>query len=174
MKIIILSGKAQVGKDTFAKKIQEHFGKRKVFIAAYADMLKVILKRNFKYTGIKDEEERRVMQKCGDMFRRADKTFFIDIVRRILYAVLQLNYDYFIITDARFDNEISCIKNDSFLAPHTKAFRLVRDSDNSLGETRNHASEQGVSNYLIDAEIHLENNIDYDITKYLDIIIGEE
>lgn len=171
MKIVAITGKAKVGKDTFAKKFQNYLGNNKVFTIAYADMLKVIVTRNFGYRGIKDEKDRKILQSVGDLFRGVDKNFFINIVVNMLNTIEKLGYDYFVITDARFDNEVECLFNKGY---KVIVVRLLRDiTDGLKGITAKHISERGISDNLVDITIELENNIDYNIENYISRIMGD-
>ena len=155
MKVILISGKARVGKTSFANRIKEIEEKKgnKVFIMSFADPLKSICKNNFGYQGIKDNDDRKILQETGDLFRDVIPTFFVDMVNFSINACGKLGYDYFIIPDARFDNEVTGV-----LWSNKEVIKLTRTFDNGLGECAKHKSENGISEYLIDMCIDLDKN----------------
>jgi len=155
MKVIILTGKSRVGKDTFARRIKdvEEQKGNKVFIMGYADALKYICERNFGFRGTKDIEDRKILQETGDLFRDATPSFFVDMVNFSIDTCYKLGYDYFIITDARFDNEINEV-----LWINREVIKLDRTFDNGLGERAKHKSESGISEHLIDMYVNLDDN----------------
>ncbi len=156
MKVILITGKARVGKDTFARRIKEveESNGKKVFIMSFADSLKSFCKRNFGYKGIKDNTDRKILQETGDLFRSVVPTFFVDMVNFTINACAKLEYDYFIVPDVRFDNEVTGIKwNDK------EVIKIERTFDNGLGECAKHKSESGISRELIDAVVDFDRNV---------------
>ncbi len=158
MKIIALTGKAGVGKDTFAKKLRETFPS-KVFVVAYADLLKNICSRNFYYKGIKNNRDRRILQTIGDIFRANDSEFFIKPVVNMLPVADEMGFQYFVITDVRFENEVVNLMNKGY---PVEVIKLVRDFESKLDDvTSTHRTEQGLPSRFITRIIHLPNDINY-------------
>ena len=60
MKILAISGKAQHGKDTFAKLLADNLKEKgnNVLVTHYADLLKYICENFFEWNGEKDEAGR--------------------------------------------------------------------------------------------------------------------
>lgn len=58
MKVVLISGKAESGKDTFAGlfKDRAEFDNRNVLIIKYGDILKFVAKEYCGWSGLKDEE----------------------------------------------------------------------------------------------------------------------
>lgn len=126
MKVILISGKAQHGKDTIANFLKNQFdadGYKSVIIH-YADLLKYICKSYFEWDGNKDEKGRELLQHIGtDVIRKQNPTFWVDFVYMLLNLFNGV-WDYVIIPDCRFLNEISTIKDcESFDSIHIRVKR---------------------------------------------------
>lgn len=108
MRIITLSGKARNGKDTFASYIKEILEQKEctVQIVHYADLLKYICKQYYNWNGEKDEKGRALLQTVGtDIVRAKDENFWVKELASIVRMFFD-DYDYVIIADCRFPNEI--------------------------------------------------------------------
>ena len=173
--IILLSGKAQHGKDSSAKFIQEALGDRAI-ILHFADLLKMIAKKYLSWDGSKDPKGRTLLQWLGtDRVRKemgwcgywAERTCdFIEI--------LSQKYEYFLIPDCRFPNEVTIPEN-RFKNYKVSLVRIVRKNfDNGLSkEQQQHPSEISLDNYtpdyIIESEGGLENlkiNVDKFINEH--------
>lgn len=107
-KIILISGHAQNGKDTCAKFMQEYLkssGER-VQIMHYADELKNICMQYFGWDGNKDENGRHILQHVGTDVVRAQNPDFWAIRLTALIDVFWKEWDYVIVPDTRFPNEV--------------------------------------------------------------------
>lgn len=107
MKIILISGKAQHGKDTFSYFLKEELTKNNssCLIMHFGDALKYIAKEYFNWDGIKDAEGRTLLQTIGtEIVRAKDEHFWTDFIGRLARV---LNYDYILIPDWRFEEEHS-------------------------------------------------------------------
>lgn len=164
-KIILISGKAMSAKDTCANLMKEQLelqGK-KVLITHYADLLKYICKTFFNWDGIKDERGRTILQHVGtDIIRDENNRpdYWIDFIIDILWMFYD-EWDYVLIADARFENEIEKIKsefNGSWDYNLVQSVRVNRqNNDNKMtDEQRNHISECALDNYEFD--YYIENN----------------
>ena len=151
MRVITISGKAEAGKDFTAsilKEKLEDIGK-KVIIVHYADYLKFLAKQYFGWDGTKSEEGRKILQWLGtDLVRNRQPDFWVDTVCRLL-SVLQDDYDFALIPDCRFPNEIYKMKE---CFTDTVSLRVVRlDHENALTEEqRKHPSETALDDYTTD------------------------
>ena len=158
--VITISGKAEHGKDFCSKILKtelEHLGK-KVLIVHYADYLKFIAKQYFDWDGKKDTKGRKLLQWLGtDLVRKRYPDFWVEIVSKLL-IVLSPDYDFFLIPDTRFPNEINVMK--SYF--NTIAIKVVRlNYENKLTpEQRNHPSETSLSGYSFDCVIEAESGIE--------------
>lgn len=153
MKIIMISGKAQAGKTTTAYLMEKNLksvGKTAVVIN-YADLLKYICSAYFDWDGKKDEKGRQLLQVIGtDVVRNNDPDFWVDFVKRFT-EVFSKMWDYVIIGDCRFKNEISWAADERCKCFHV---RISRNADNGLTEEqKNHISEIDLDDVEPDYEI---------------------
>lgn len=112
VKVIVISGKAQHGKDTLAnylREILEDNGK-KAFIIHYADYLKMLATHVYQWNGEKDERGREILQKVGDKMRAKNIGYFVEKVLNIIEDFKD-EMDYIIIPDGRLPLEINIMKD---------------------------------------------------------------
>lgn len=158
MKIILISGHAQSGKDTSALYLRKAFELKhpgRVCVTHYADLLKYICSSYFNWDGLKDEQGRTLLQHVGtDIIRAQDPDFWVDFLIRFL-SVMKNKWDYVIIPDARFPNEIERFKQAGFDTIH---IRITRPDTNALTEEqRSHISETALDDVIPDISI-INNN----------------
>lgn len=160
--IITVSAKAQHGKDSFAeafKKVAEE-NKNRVLIIHYADVLKYVCKQYFGWNGEKDEAGRTILQHVGtELVRNNHPNAWVNIVKEIVLG-LQTEYDFVVIPDTRFPNELDWEDTPFF----TYSVRLNRKNedgtnfDNGLTtEQKNHLSEISLDNYAFNYVIENKN-----------------
>jgi len=147
MKIICISGKAEHGKTTTAKIIKAILSERgyRVLVTNYAGVLKFICTAFFDWDGKKDETGRALLQHVGtDVVRRQDPNYWVNFMKSVL-TLFQGEWDYVIIDDVRFKNEIEGLE-DSF---DVISLRVNRPNyENRLTEEqRNHPSETELDDY---------------------------
>lgn len=114
--IITISGKARGGKNTLADMLKEEIEQCgfNVAIMAYADYLKLICEKFYGWDGQKNEIGRTILQQVGtDKIRKTNPNFWVSIVSETI-QVLKQDYQYFIIADTRFPNEIQYLKNQGY------------------------------------------------------------
>ena len=177
MKIICVSGKAQHGKDTCAGIMQRLLGEqcKKVRIIHYADLLKYICKTYFDWDGEKDDYGRDLLQRIGtDIIRAKNPNYWVDFVIDFLKLV-PTEWDYVIIPDTRFPNEVFSMK-EAF--PGTLHVRIIRPNfDNGLSvEQQNHISETALDNITPDGIIMNDGSprdLLHSVNKFIDMIGGE-
>ena len=152
LKIVMFAGSAGVGKDTFGAELKsklEKSGYRCVHIA-FADRLKDICTRYFGWNGQKDEEGRKLLQEMGtEIFRAVDEDYWVNEVKNLI-EVFDKNdlFDYVIITDLRYPNELkNLIKEFS----NIYVFRIRRNIFESRlsAQTQSHSSETALNDYPI-------------------------
>lgn len=156
-KVICISAKAQHGKDTSAAMIYEELTRRgwKVLITHHADLLKFMAKNLFGWDGVKDEHGRHILQYIGtDVIRKKEPDFWVNY----LISVLRLfdgEWDYVLIPDCRFPNEIQGYKDAGFSTTH---IRVRRENFVSplTEEQQKHISETALDN--IEPDIWLIND----------------
>lgn len=182
MKIIALSGKMGTGKDYIGRRIQDylHASKYKVCMLAFADFLKLkcYISTDFDYkmlTSNKTTESRTYLQELGDTERKRDPNVFIRALDFNIKMAKDRNYDFVVITDLRFINELEyLITNNAVVvrieAPKRNEKRLLAEKSNGK-----HSSETELDKYEFD---HIMNNdpqygddIDLSIKKIVDKLV---
>lgn len=151
MKVILISGKAQNGKDTVAGILQKQLvaDSNRVLVTHYADLLKYICRNYFGWDGNKDEQGRQMLQYVGtDVIRKQNPTLWVDFVAMIL-KYFHENWDYVIIPDCRFPNEVTTMIENGFDTVH---LRVVRDNFESplTLEQQQHPSETALDDVTPD------------------------
>lgn len=119
-------------------------GKR-VLVAHYADLLKYICKKFFGWDGNKDEKGRYILQYVGtDVIRQKMPDYWVDFIISIL-ELFEDNWDYVLIPDSRFPNEIEKLREKGFDVSHV---RIVRPNFVSplTEEQKKHPSETALDN----------------------------
>lgn len=148
MKVILISGKARHGKDTLAGMMKEELegkGKR-VLIAHYADLLKFICKNFFGWNGEKDDNGRALLQRVGtDVIRKQNPDYWVGFMISIL-KLFPDEWDYVIIPDTRFPNEIETIKNAGLDFVHIRIERPNFKSPLTEAQQK-HISETALDGY---------------------------
>lgn len=156
MKVILISGKAQHGKDTVASMMRDKFlaDKHSVLVTHYADLLKWICTNYFGWDGAKDEKGRRLLQYVGtDVIRKQHPTLWVEFVAMML-KLFNGNWEYVIIPDCRFPNEITVIKDAGFDAINIRVNRPNFKSP-LTEEQQKHISETALDDF--DADVYINN-----------------
>lgn len=154
MKIICISGKAQNGKDTTAKLLEEALTVKgsKVLIAHFGDLVKYVCKTFFGWDGKKDEAGRTLLQYVGtDKIRAVSPNYWVNFIVSIL-NIFRDEWDYVLLPDCRFPNEYEIFERydiDAIL------LRVIRPNFISplTPEQQKHLSETALDNYQYDATI---------------------
>lgn len=144
---ILCSGRARHGKDTSAEIIKDNLEARgyRVLITHYADLLKFICKNFFGWNGEKDEAGRTLLQQVGtNCIREQDPDYWVDFVANLI-RMFPDRYDFVIIPDTRFPNEIDRIADAGFPATHVRIIRIDFESQ-LTEEQKNHPSETALDN----------------------------
>ncbi len=155
MKVIMISGKAQHGKDTtagFLKEALEADG-YSVLIAHYGDLVKYVCKTFFDWDGNKDERGRTLLQYVGtDVIRKQDENYWVRFIGQML-TFFNGEWDYALIPDCRFPNEVDYLREMGLDATH---IRVVRTGFVSplTAEQQAHPSETALDNTRPDYYIH--------------------
>lgn len=157
MKVILISGKARHGKDTiagFIKSTLEANG-NSVLVAHYGDLVKYVCKTFFGWDGEKDEKGRTLLQKVGtDAIRAKCPDYWVSFISDIM-GFFPGEWDYTLIPDCRFPNEVEYIKSAGFDAVH---LRVVREGFVSplTPEQQAHPSETALDD--VQADHYITNN----------------
>lgn len=160
--IITLSAKAENGKDATAFLLKEKLELQgnKVLICHYADLVKYIAKTFFDWDGNKDVKGRTLLQYIGtDIVRKRKPSYWVDFIKSII-DLFGSEWEYVLIPDCRFPNEIETWKDDGFNITSLHIERL--NYENRLTtEQRLHPSETALDDYKFDYYIKASNGIDY-------------
>ncbi len=177
--IFTISGHAQNGKDTVAQMLRdslEEHGNR-VLIAHYGDLVKYICKGFFGWNGEKGEYGRTLLQYVGtDVVRRQDPDYWVNFIIQML-RFFGDNWDYVLIPDARFPNEIRGLQEEGFDVIHLRVRRENFTSPLSK-EQQEHPSETALDHTVPDHWIINDgtlSDLELAVKKYLEEnIYGEE
>lgn len=161
MKVICISGKARHGKDTAAEYISAELTNKsyRVLVTHYGDLLKYICKTFFGWNGEKDEQGRQILQYVGtDIIRVKAPDYWVNFVADML-EFFKGNWDYVIIPDSRFPNEIDSLKERGF---DVCSLRVIRDGfiSDLTEEQLKHISEVALDDYRFDCVIHNSNSLE--------------
>lgn len=161
MRVILISGKAQSGKDLSANILKEIMEKdnKKVLIAHYADLLKYITKTFFGWNGEKDDKGRTILQKVGtDVIRKIEPDYWVDFISGFL-KLFPNEWDYVLVPDARFPNEIDKMKYDGWDVFSIRVNRIDFESD-LTEEQKSHISETALDDFTFDYYINSKSGIE--------------
>lgn len=154
MKVICISGKAQHGKDTTARFLKDALVERgnKVLIAHYADLVKYVCRTFFDWDGKKNRYGRSLLQRIGtDVVRNQNENYWVSFIVDML-RFFDGEWDYVLIPDTRFPNEIDYLIKQGFDVVHLRVER--ENFTNSLSEEQqNHLSETALDNVVPDAYV---------------------
>ena len=161
MKVIMISGKAQHGKDTtagFLKSALEADG-YSVLIAHYGDLVKYVCKTFFGWDGNKDERGRTLLQYVGtDVIRKQDENYWVRFIGKML-TFFNGTWDYVLIPDCRFPNEVDYLREMGLDASHIRVIRKGFVSP-LTEEQQAHPSETALDNVTPDYYIYNDGSLD--------------
>ena len=160
MKIVCISGKAQHGKDTTAKLLEETLKAQgnRVLIAHYGDLVKYVCKTFFGWDGKKDEKGRTLLQRVGtDKIRAVSPDYWVDFIVSILDIFCD-EWDYVLIPDCRYPVEVATLERYF----ETVVLRVERPNfDNGLTEAqKNHPSEVDMDKYHFDLILYNDKGLE--------------
>jgi len=180
MKIILITAKAQHGKDTTASIIKsqlESIGK-KALICHYADLLKYICRTFFDWDGQKDDKGRSILQYVGtDNIRQQNKDYWVKFIADFL-RMFYNEWDYVLIPDTRFPNEIEYM-GDCFNDGDVHTIRVERPNFISplTEEQQNHPSECALDGYEMDVLITnggTLQDLELKVKHYIEMVLKEK
>ena len=152
--IICISGQAGAGKDTAARILRTLLSEGgrsadKTLIAHNADLLKYICEKFFAWNGLKDEAGRDLLQHVGtDVVRAKDPDFWVNFLVNIL-RLFPDRWDFLIVPDTRYPNEIERFKAASHPTVHVHIERPGLVSALTQ-EQREHSSETALADTVPD------------------------
>lgn len=161
MKVICISGKAQHGKDTAASFLKERLEDQgyDVLVAHYGDLVKYICKTFFGWNGQKDEYGRGLLQFVGtDVIRQQEPDFWVVFLAKMLHFFRE-EWDYVLIPDSRFPNEIDYLRSAGLDVTHLRVIREHFQSPLTEQQQR-HPSETALDHVTPDFYIHNNGTLD--------------
>jgi hypothetical protein len=158
MKAILISGKAEAGKDSVANILRVRLAelqKRSVRLA-YGDYVKDTARELWDWDGKKDEKGRELLQWWGTEYVRTRFPDFWAETVVCLAHVVRESFDFMLIPDLRFLNEIEIWTDNNF---DIITVRVERPGhDNKLTpEQRLHISETALDKYVFDVTLTATN-----------------
>ena len=172
--IITMSGKAEHGKDFTAIILKEKLEAKgkKVLTIHYADLLKYIAKQYLDWDGSKDEKGRTLLQWLGtEKVRSYNTNYWVNFVMGIAEIFLD-EYDYFLIPDTRFPNEIELWKDYGWDMCALHIERLNYENHLTPNQ-RLHRSETALDGFKFDYYIKTETGIDNytkEVNKFIEYL----
>ena len=179
MKIILVSGQAGAGKDTFFELAETIVSARRI---AFADELKEIAEENFNWDKEKDKAGRQLLIDIGRTARNYNENFWVNKVINKIKTILYYPYlialtDYIVVTDWRYQNEYERMK-DAFGKDNVISLRIERESFQSTltPEQKKDQSEVDLENFPFDFVIENGTLDDFlaNIKIFFDFIGGEK
>lgn len=160
--VLLISGHMGSGKDTFAEAVTQTLCQSstarpdQVVTLHYADYLKFLCREYFGWSGEKDELGRRILQYVGtEVVREQDENFWVDLLIR-LTKVFRGRWEWVLIPDTRFPNEIDRWKQTCGPDISVTSIRIARagyEPDVSV-TAQTHSSETSLDGYAFDYSIH--------------------
>lgn len=168
--IITVSGAAGSGKDTIGMLIKDNLERRgyKAAKGANADFLKYVCRSVFNWGGVKDKQGRTLLQKTGERVRENSPDYWVSVLEDMVSNVL-FDFSYFIVTDARYPNEIDYWVQKGYKVITIKIDRP--DYENGLTkEQKEHESETALNDWKFDYIFTNDNfsRSDFKVNELLD------
>jgi len=167
MKLILISGKAQHGKDSVARMLQATLIRRGrlVAISHYGDAVKFLADLFLDlglpidmFNGEKTLEQRQILQDFGtELMRKRHPDYWIKHMELQLVALKELEYEYVIISDVRMYNEILEMMA-RYNVITVRVERLEYTSKLSP-EQQEHISETALDDHIFDYTIRAKNGL---------------
>lgn len=148
---ICISGKAQHGKDSTATMLSNELKKygKSVLVIHQADLLKFICKTYFNWNGEKDDFGRTLLQRVGtDVIRKEKPDFWVDFIEEVT-SFFDETWDYILVPDTRFPNEVERLKTPTSKVTHVRVLRPNFTSPLTI-EQQQHPSETSLDNAKYD------------------------
>lgn len=156
--VILISAKAEHGKNTFAQMLKEELElcNQRVAILSFAKYIKMYLKDYYGWDGVnKDDYWRTKLQIMGTEKIRQKMNMPNFHVGRVCedMQVMEDDFDFFIIPDARFPNEIYYTK--ALFPDKARDVRIerLRFEGKLTSEQKKHLSETSLDDFKFETEI---------------------
>lgn len=164
MVIVLISGKAEHGKDTFAVFLKEALEEKgyKVGIYHFAKAVKEEAAEKLGWDGSKDEQGRSLLQKHGQGMREYDPYYWC----KKLEEKLTGDEDIILCPDTRYKTEVGYFKirldsNYTVVTLRVNRYQNSRPYDNNLTvEQRNHISETDLDDFHFDIRVKYDEGVE--------------
>ena len=156
MRIFIIGGKANTGKNTLAKYIKEYYDKKdeKSIITEYSKYIKLVANEMIDWEET-HKKPRKFLQDLGEEYRKAiDPNIFINRMKEDI-LIFQKYYQNIIICDARLIPEITLLKTKY---QNCYTIHLIGNNKNDL------SSEE--ANHITETELEKYKNFDYQLENF--------
>lgn len=155
MKIVLISGKAESGKDTAAKMILEKVNGKRIGIGDY---IKIFAREYLEWNGEKDKKGRTLLQELGDKGRGIHSSFWLEFLKKTISLMEKIGEEVIIIPDLRLRKELIWFLA-NFPIGDVISLRVTRiGHENSLTEEqRNHITEIDLDDENFDYRICARN-----------------
>lgn len=173
MHVFLISGKANHGKDTLADILMKKL-KGKSTKMSFAGYLKDIARKYYGWDGKKDNHGRKILQLLGTERIREELGWQDFHVKRVCedIKIIENDYDYVFIPDARFRNEIYYTKSqfpDNVTSIHIERLNFKSPLTQ---KQQQHKSENDLINFTgFDYEIKNEEGLG-NLEKEVDLKLG--
>jgi phosphomevalonate kinase len=154
-KVILISGKARHGKDIFAELLKKQLVDKdcKIVIDRFAKYIKSYLKDYYLWDGItKNEFIREKLQQLGTEIIKEKLNYKYFHSQRLAqdFQIVENDFDYFLVPDTRFEDEIYLMK--SMFTNKVITVRVQRDgiTGGLTKEQLQHKSETALDNFKFD------------------------
>jgi dephospho-CoA kinase len=174
-KVILISGKARHGKNAFAELLADELKKNgdSVVIDAFAKYIKGFLTSYYGWDGItKSEDVRQKLQQLGTEVIKEKLNYKYFHSQRLAqdFQIVENDFDYFLVPDTRFEDEIYLMK--SMFPNKVITVRVQRDGITG-GLTKDqlqHKSETALDNFTFDWMVRNNGTLE-DLQKEVNIFI---
>jgi phosphomevalonate kinase len=174
-KIILISAKAQHGKDTFAELLKNKLESKgnKIVVDHFAKYIKNFLKNYYKWDGVtKDEFTRSKLQILGTERIKEDLNYKCFHAKRLTedFQIVQDDFDYFLVPDTRFPDEIYLFK--AMFPEQVTTVRIYRDGviGELTKEQLKHKSEIALDEFSFDWIVNNNGTLE-DLEKEVELFI---
>ncbi|KYZ76674.1 hypothetical protein AXX12_09655 [Anaerosporomusa subterranea] len=169
MIVILLSGKAEAGKDTFFEMTAQRYAKRVIKRIAFADALKRIA-FEMGWDGHKDVAGRRLLQDLGEIGRRYRADLWVDKTIETLKTYSR-DADIVCFTDCRYPNELAGIQNCEVIDGSIKVVTVrIERPGHAIAANQNHISETALDGYVFDYMIINDGTLEDYRVKVLETV----
>jgi phosphomevalonate kinase len=174
-KVILISGKARHGKDTFAELLKDTLDQKGklVVVDRFAKYIKSYLRDYYGWDGVtKDEFIRNFLQKKGTEEIKEKKNYKCFHAKRLTedFDIVQDDFNYFLVPDTRFEDEIYIFK--AMFPNKVITVRIERDgvTGGLTKEQLQHKSETALDCFKFDWNVKNNGTLE-DLQREVNIFI---